>query len=321
MHMGKVRAGLSLDAPAPATRHGPATVMIYTGDELLLESLTTILPPERYHLSSRRRPDSLSDFLNDRRSDAVLLDLGLPVRSRIDVGRQLRNIRNKPTIPIIGLCGQDTSYEARVGALGDGFWDVVEIPVASSELVAKLSNWVCIKRDMDELQSGMLIDLDTGHYSSQGMKRRLREVAALAHRSNDALCCVVFGADQLPAGSELSDDELLAAGRNFSLALHHQTRNSDVIGRLEALKFMVLAPHTPPVGGAKLAERFTSLSLSRRVDGEFPVTFSAGVAGVYGQNGQVQACPELLLVASNRALREARTSGTAQVAVAWGRPN
>jgi GGDEF domain-containing protein len=152
------------------------------------------------------------------------------------------------------------------------------------------------------------------------MKRRLREVAALAHRTNDALSCVVFGADPLPPGALLSDQELLAAGRRFSLALHHHTRKSDVIGRLEALKFMVLAPHTPPAGGAKLAERFTSLSLSRRVDGDFPATFSAGVAGVYGQNGQVQACPELLLVAANRALREARAAGTAQVAVTWGRP-
>ena len=81
---------------------------------------------------------------------------------------------------------------------------------------------------------------------------------------------------------------------------------------------MVLAPHTSPKGAVRLAERFTSLSVSRQVEGEYPVTFSAGVAGVEGRNGQVQACPELLLAAASRALNQARAAGTAQVAAAWG---
>ncbi len=71
-------------------------------------------------------------------------------------------------------------------------------------------------------------------------------------------------------------------------------------------------------GGMKLAERFTSLSWSWRVDGEYAVTFSAGVAGTDGRNGQVQACPELLLAAAVRALNGARAAGFAQVHSAWG---
>ncbi|HSG81831.1 MAG TPA: hypothetical protein VLC48_06265, partial [Gemmatimonadota bacterium] len=96
------------------------------------------------------------------------------------------------------------------------------------------------------------------------------------------------------------------------------TRNSDVVGRLEPLKYMVLAPHTPPNGAIRMADRFTSLSLARQMNGELDVSFSAGVAGVDGRNGQVQACPELLMAAANRALNQARAAGVAQVAAAWG---
>ena len=80
---------------------------------------------------------------------------------------------------------------------------------------------------------------------------------------------------------------------------------------------MVLAPNTASHGAVRLAERLTALSLAGRVDSGGSVTFSAGVAGVDGWNGQIQASPELLFSAANRALNQARASGVAQVAIAW----
>ncbi len=296
-----------------------ANVAVFTTDEALLKSLASLLNGNRYRLTARRRTESLAAFLADRRTDAVLLDLRLPVSTRIDIGRQIREMSRKPSVPIIGVCDAATSFDARLAALQDGFWDVLELPSAAAELEAKLATWVWLKRDVDGLHSGALLDSETGHYTSQGMKRRLRELTALAQRTGAALSCVVFGPDREPASLSVSAEALMDVGRKFSLALHHRTRNCDVVGRLESLKFIVLAPNTPSAGAIKLAERFTSLSLSRRVDGDFPLTFSAGVAGVDGRNGQVHACPELLLVAANRALNEARSAGTAQVAVAWGR--
>ncbi|UCF20372.1 MAG: hypothetical protein JSU87_02910 [Gemmatimonadota bacterium] len=321
MQLGKVRARLPLDAAITASPRGPATVRVYTTDDTLLQSLIELFPKRRYRMSSDERIDSLAEFVSDRGSDAVLIDLRLPLKSRIEAGRQIRNVRNRATIPVVGLCEASTSYEVRVAALGDGYWDVVELPAGSSELVAKLGNWICIKRDLAELRSSAPLDPESGHLTMRGMRGRLRELATVAQRIDDAMSCVVFGADEVP--SRVSQDEgmILEAAREFSLALHQQTRSSDVISRLEPLKFMVLAPHTPPAGGVRLAERFTSLSLSRRVDGVYPMTFSAGTAGVYGQNGQIQAQPGLLFSAAHRALGEARRVGTAQVAAVWRRPS
>ncbi len=249
----------------------------------------------------------------------LLLDLRqLPVSARIELGRQLRVCRSRSTIPVIGLCDSTMSQEARVAALGDGFWDMVELPDGVAELVAKLANWVWLKRNVDGLQSAMLLDVETGHYTSQGIKRRLREVVALAQRTGAPLSCVIFAADPPSSDTDPHPTDLERLGRKFSLALHHGTRNSDMVGRLEPLKFLVLAPNTPLNGGVRLAERFTSLSWSRRVEGDFPLTFSAGTASVGGRNGQIQACPELLLAAAVRALNQAMSQGSAQVASAWG---
>ncbi|NIR46023.1 MAG: hypothetical protein GWN99_16475 [Gemmatimonadetes bacterium] len=284
----------------------------------MISSLDALLRGDRYRLSARPRPTSLSGFLSDRRVDAVLYDLRIPVSARLDVSRELRALQRRAAMPVIGVCDSTMSYESRLAAYEDGFWDLFEFPIDSGELVAKLGTWVWLKRDVDGLQSGLLVDVETGHYTSLGMKRRLRELAALAQRMNDPLSCVLFASDQSLNGSDDDAAIMLDAGRKFSLALHHSTRNSDIVGHLEPLKFMVLAPHTPPRGAVRFAERFTALGLSKHLEGSSPVTFSAGVAGIEGRNGQVQACPELLLAAASRALNQARAAGTAQVAAAWG---
>lgn len=317
MVMGKVQARFPLDASTASPR-GAAAITLFSTDEALVRSLDSLLRGDRYRLSSRSRPSSLSGFLLDRRVDAVLFDLRIPVSARIHIGRDLRSMNRRPAIPIIGVCDATMSYESRLAAYENGFWDVFEFPVDSGELIAKLGTWIWLKRDVDGMQSGLLVDVETGHYTTAGMKRRLRELAALSQRLDDSLSCAVFSSDDPLDGAGEHANAMLEAGRNFSLSLHHGTRNSDIVGRLEPMKYMVLAPHTSPKGAVRLAERFTSLSVSRQVEGEYPVTFSAGVAGVEGRNGQVQACPELLLAAASRALNQARAAGTAQVAAAWG---
>jgi GGDEF domain-containing protein len=317
MIIGKVQERSSRPA-GTASHDGPAKVTVFTTDETLLRTLSTLLGEDSYQVSGGRPPESLASFLLDRRTDAILLDIRLPTRERAEAGLQVRGIPTRPTVPIIGVCDAETPYDARLAALKDGFWDVLELPGQSGELAVKVANWIVMKRDVDGLQITSMLDAETGHYSSQGIKRRLRELAALTQRTNSALSCVVFGADRAADTESISNDARAVAGREFSLVLHHRTRNSDVIGRLEALKFLVLAPHTGPSGAARLAERFTTFSLSRLVAGDMPLTFSAGVAGVEGRNGQVQTSPELLLNAADRALNQARTAGAAQVAAAWG---
>jgi PleD family two-component response regulator len=320
MVMDKGQARFSLDATTSSPR-GPAAITLFTIDESLIGSLEALLRGDRYRLSARSRPGSLTGFLQDRRVDAVLYDLRIPVSARLEIGRDLRSMKRRMPVPIVGICDATMTYESRLAAYEDGFWDVFEYPIDAGELVAKLGTWTWLKRDVDGMQSGLLLDVESGHYTSAGMKRRLREVAALAQRIDDPLSCIVFASDEMLDSTDENVNSMMEAGQMFSLALHHGTRNSDIVGRLEPMKYVVLAPHTTPAGAVRLAERFTSLALTRQVEGDYAVTFSAGVAGVEGRNGQVQACPELLLAAASRALNQARGAGRAQVAAAWGPGN
>ncbi len=294
----------------------PANIAVLTADVSVLTYISTILNGPAYRITERRHARALSDLVSDHRTDAVILDLSLPVNQKTDLNGLMRGGRRDRTIPIIGICTRDVSRAARLGAMGIGVWDVIEIPVAVDELLTKLENWVSLKRSFDQVRSGILVDVETGHYSAAGIKRRFKELAAMAKRSGQPLSCVLFGIDRMVEGARISPLEVEKAARNFARFLRERTRNSDVVGRVEPLKFMVLAPDTPPEGAMTLAERFTSWSVSRRMQGVMPITFSAGVAGVDGQGDQLDGQPELLLVAASRALNGARESAAAQVAVA-----
>ncbi len=186
-----------------------------------------------------------------------------------------------------------------------------------SELVAEAVDWLWLQQEADGLRSASLLDPDTGHYTSLGIDRRLRELVALSQRNDEALTCVLFGADAVPEGRHVTMEALLDAAERFGSLLSRKTRRTDVVGRLEPLRYIVLAPRTPPFGGLRLAERFTAASLSAFLEGESPVTFGAGVAGVEGRGGGLEACPDSLVTAARRALMDARMAGVAQIAVAW----
>jgi len=297
-----------------------ARVVLMATEDRLLRSLGTVLREAGYRLLVCRRAELLPASLDSAAADAMLVDLDLPLEMRESVARRLRELDTEPKLPVIGVCRSTAAGEARVSALKAGFWDVIAFPGASLELLSKLATFTSFKRQVDGLRSGLMLDTETGHYSSHGLRRKLRELTSLMRRTEDSLACVMFAADDSPTVAGMSS-EGREAGRKFSLLLHHRTRNSDVIGRLDTLRFVVLAPHTPVAGAIRMAERFTSASLSRHVDGELSLTFSAGVVGIECRNGQVEARPELLLAAAERALHRAMGGGVAQVASVWGPPD
>lgn len=308
-----------LERPAAPKWRQPVTVLVLGHSQSLLGWVTALLEERYYKVVACPWPASMGSLLLEMNPEAVVIDLDGTSGVGSDLHNLIHDIPRDPVIPVIGLSSRRTSRGDRLEAIGAGLWDVLEVPLKAAELVAKLHMWIWMMRDVDEMKSGVLIDVESGHYSFTGMMRRLREQAALARRYEEALSCVVFGSDPVPEGANADGMELV--GMEFSAALHELTRDSDVVGRLEPLKFAVLAPQTPPTGACKLAERITSWSLSRSLGGQ-PMTFSAGVAGVDqddARNSSVLERPELLIVGARRAVNAARASGTAQVAVAWER--
>lgn len=186
-----------------------------------------------------------------------------------------------------------------------------------SDLVLDGADWVWWTEGPERLRTPGLLDPKTGQHTALGIDRRLKELVALSQRNDEPLACVVFGADATAEGKKVTMEAMLAAAERFGERLQRQTRRTDVIGRLEPLRYIVLAPRTPPFGGLRLAERFTSMSLSWFLAGESPLTFSAGVAGVEGRGGELETRPGVLVEAARQALTDARMAGAAQIAAAW----
>ncbi|MGD8869536.1 MAG: hypothetical protein PVI01_18100 [Gemmatimonadales bacterium] len=188
---------------------------------------------------------------------------------------------------------------------------------SESGLLREGADWVWWKEGLERVRTPGLLDPQTGQHTALGIDRRLKELVALSQRNDEPLACVVFGADPIAEDQEVTAEAMLIVAERFGESLQRQTRRTDVIGRLEPLKYIVLAPRTPPFGGLRLAERFTSLSLSWFLAGESPVTFSAGVAGVEGRGGDLEVRPGVLVEVARQALTDARMAGAAQIAAAW----
>src|SRR5436189_110912 len=94
-----------------------------------------------------------------------------------------------------------------------------------------------------------LLDVATGLYNRQGLARRARELGSQAFREHGPLACVVLALDIEQGGTSL--------GR-YVQAIKSAARLSDVIGRLSATEFAVLAPGTDAGGARRLAERLAS---------------------------------------------------------------
>ena len=291
-------------------------VAVISANGALQATVATLFAGGSYQLTEHENARCLDRLLGEGRVDAVLLDLKVPVRQSTDVAALLRNKQCDPAIPVVGVCDKGVSRYARLRAMEAGLWDVVEVPDAADELIVKLDNWISLKRSLERMRSEALVDVDTGAYSASGLKRRLTELAALAHRSGEDLSCVLFSVDSLFEAISIAPAQLESVGIEFAEALTERTRGSDVVARVEMLKFVVLAPYTPASGAVRLAERFTSWSVSRHVQGVMPVTFGAGVASQKGKNEKLVREPESLLLSASRALSRARAAGAAQVAVA-----
>lgn len=291
-------------------------VTVISADRTLQATVATLFADDSYQLTEYQSAGCLDRVLGDERADAVLLDLRMPITRSTDVAALLRNKRRDPAIPVVGVCGRQVSRYARMRAMESGLWDVVDVPEAADELIVKLDNWISLRRSLQRLRSGSLLDVDTGHYSASGLKRRLCEQAALAYRAGQDLSCVLFSVDSLFQAIEIAPAHLESAGIEFAQALAERTRASDVVARVEMLKFVVLAPYTPERGAVRVAERFTSWSVSRHVQGAMAVTFGAGVASLKGKSRTLAQEPQTLLLSAGRARALARASGAAQVAVA-----
>lgn len=227
-------------------------VLLVSNDEWLVRSLVSVLAPRGYAILRAYTGEQALERAAAAELDAVLISTSLDV----DGGWLCRALLKRDLLavsaPIMVFAAPHASREEKLALLNAGAWDVAGLPVDSEEFLLRLERSVQGKLEVDRVREHALIDHITGLYTREGAIHRGREVGAAAERSGRPMACVVVTTaeepDSLPG---LSTGEVVAIADR----LRGATRRSDILARIGAGDFAIIAADTPPRGARILADR------------------------------------------------------------------
>lgn len=185
--------------------------------------------------------------------------------------------------PILLILPRAASRADRLAALTAGVWDLITPPYDSELLVQQIGVYAAARLASARALADGLTDRATMLYNRTGLARRARELGALAYRDHAAIGCLAIVVDELPTPVAGADTNPAVVPRSVQ-ALRATTRQSDVLGRIGATEFVILAPGTDAAGCRRLARRVAARLLegaspaSYRIRGGYDAVFNAGYA-------------------------------------------
>jgi DNA-binding NtrC family response regulator len=114
-----------------------AKILLIDDDEIQLQMQRMLLSSHGYTLYSTADGPQGITLYRTHRPDLVLLDIGLPTVSGIEVLRQIRQI--DPKAKIIVITGY-ASVESAVLAIREGAWDYIRKPYDVNSLLKKVDS-------------------------------------------------------------------------------------------------------------------------------------------------------------------------------------
>lgn len=252
----------------------------------------------------------------DETIQVVFTDLGMPNLDGFGLIERVRQsqderIRNQPIIVITGASEEE---DIRRKVFEVGATDFITKPFKSIELVARAEAHASYRKDKDDLQKNVEIDLLTGALNLKGLQEQLERDISFINRHGENLALVLFELDDFSAiFKRLGKQNSEALIKQTASTLMKAIRKEDSIGRYGVDKFAIILPMAKTEGVILLAKRICQKisSLKMTVAGEaFSVSMSAGVASV--RKGS-KASAKAILKLSESALENAKKLGPGEV--------
>ncbi len=247
--------------PAVDVQSAPPLVLLANDQEWSSRSLESVLGPRGFATVRAFTGRQALELVRTTRADAVVIDVGLPDISGLDVCRLLREEPAFQTgTPIILLTSGTPTRAQRLEAYSAGAWELLSEPYDIDALMLKLDLFVRAKREADRTLESGLLDPATGVYNARGLARRAREIGADAARRRAGLACVAFAARvEGPDANEASVDMDSLVVARLSEVCRQAARVSDAVGRLGRSEVVIIAPSTDAAGAERIVARVRSL--------------------------------------------------------------
>ncbi|HEU5220257.1 MAG TPA: diguanylate cyclase [Gemmatimonadales bacterium] len=289
----------------------PAAVLVALADENERGSTTTWLDAAGLRVIGAETAHEAAEALAREQPDVVLLDLTLPDAAGPAMVRLIRRTSRLGLIPVIAVSSRDTDAE-REAAMEAGADELLIRPLSQARTVSAVMHRSARARRLDE---AVRRDPRSGFLTVGTLLDEMESVLAYARREGERISFLLLDVDHFrrvneQLGHQIGDHVLA----HVAGAIRERVRASDLAVRMGGEEFGILLRHCGPADALAIAEQIRAAVLTDPpvVEGTpMPVRLSGGVAG-YPEHAV--GMRELLL-AAERALRQAKETGRDRVAV------
>lgn len=149
-------------------------ILIVDDDPTSLKVLESMLSDERYNIIRARTGEEALEAVYNQLPDLILLDLMMPGLDGYEVTRKMKRDRRTKDVPIIIITSlEDSAY--KIKGLEEGAEELLNKPVHSSELRARVSSMLRLKEYRDQLSIRTLSGKTYGVLPRQKEEIRLKE--------------------------------------------------------------------------------------------------------------------------------------------------
>lgn len=289
----------------------PGSVLLVLADDAERSSVGAWLDAAGLRVTAVGTAHEAAAALDDEQPDAVVLDLTLPDAAGAALVRMIRRLGRQALTPIVALTSQDTDAERDRAELA-GVDELMVRPLSQSRLTSALTHRTARARRLEE---AVRRDSLSGFLTAGSLLDEMDSVLAYARREGERISFLLLDVDHFRRVNEQlghqTGDQVLA---HVARVIRERVRASDLVVRMGGEEFGVLFRHCGPANAVTVAEQIRAAVVARPpvVEGTpMPVRLSGGVAG-YPEHAV--AMKELLL-AAERALRQAKETGRDRVVV------
>ncbi|UCD55286.1 MAG: diguanylate cyclase [Candidatus Omnitrophota bacterium] len=284
-----------------------AKILVCDDEISIIEVLRTVLS-EKYDVITAERGQQAIELFRKEFPDLIILDVSMPGMTGFEVLDKIKDHLEEKYIPVIFLTAS-IKIDDKLKALHGGAVDYLVKPVSPDELIARIQNFLELKKKHDTLKKEATFDWLTGALNKGYFLRRAKEELEKSQRNKVPLTFMLVDIDHF---KEINDTLGHLAGDRviceFAERLKHFVRKIDVIGRFGGDEFMFVLSHKTGKEARLVAERLKKAMKKPIIfeKNRINLTFSMGIVEI--EQAQTIDIKELLTLA-DKALYEAKMKG------------